>query len=543
MSDRRDQSVPSPGTRQPEDAWWDAVYGPGGVDSASAARAGTIDDWFASALGAMGATVPPPAPAPDAVQDTAPADAAVIPAQPDDPTLPPPPDTPPVPRTPAPPQIPPIPLIPPRPSRPPRVSADPRVVAPRPELRTEAARPDRQSEEKVAEPSAPGRPAAVPEPGPAVPAAPASAGPDRVTGLDAGMGLDRAADPEAGDAHAVDRAGRPPGPGDDDRPAAPPPALGDELLAPPAPPRQDDDDPDAPAPTLVGEPLAPPPHVPTPTLPDGASARWGRNRPPVGARLPDPDALPEADPDALAALVPDTALDLAHHGSMTLRAATARGEEARALGLPRTDRLLVARFGEGGDGLLVVVIAAGPAGVEVAPAARMLAAAVGRSRAGLLADLREGAQERLRYGLQRLTARATRELGAGGALHALIAPLDPTNRLRAGFGTGPGALLLLGDDAWYDAYAGRRLTSDPEATPAEPDRFRFRAVVPEPGDVLLLCSEGLAAPLRAEPAVAALLAEHWSLPHAPSGVDFLRQVQARAQGHSADRTAAAIWEE
>jgi hypothetical protein len=205
--------------------------------------------------------------------------------------------------------------------------------------------------------------------------------------------------------------------------------------------------------------------------------------------------------------------------------------------------LLVARFGDGADGLLVSAVAGGPGAGE---AVRLLAASVGRSRTGLLADLRQGAQEQLRFGLQRLTARAARGLGADGAIHAVLAPLDPTNRLRAGFGTGPGALLLLGDDAWYDAYAGRRLTVETDAEdPAahQPGRFRFRAVVPEPGDVLMLCTEGLARPLRAQPGVAALLAEHWSHPHPPAGVDFLRQIQARASGHRGDRTAAAIWEE
>ncbi|RAG80512.1 protein phosphatase 2C domain-containing protein [Streptacidiphilus pinicola] len=260
--------------------------------------------------------------------------------------------------------------------------------------------------------------------------------------------------------------------------------------------------------------------------------------------MPEPDALPEADPEDLGGLVPDTVLELARHGSMTLRAASARGEDARALGAPRGDRMIVARFGDGPDGLLVTAVASGPGATE---AVRMLAASVGRSRTGLLADLRHGAQEQLRFGLQRLTARAARGLGPAGAIHALLAPLDPTNRLRAGFGTGVGALLLLGDDAWYDAYAGRRLTNEPEsaadAVAPQAGQFRFRAVVPEPGDVLLLCTEGLATPLRAEPAVAALLAAHWCQPHAPAGVDFLRQIQARASGHSGDRTAAAIWEE
>jgi hypothetical protein len=68
-------------------------------------------------------------------------------------------------------------------------------------------------------------------------------------------------------------------------------------------------------------------------------------------------------------------------------------------------------------------------------------------------------------------------------------------------------------------------------------------VVPEPGDVLLLCSEGLDQPLREEPAVSDFLADHWAHPHPPGQVDFLRQIQVRAEGYAADRTAAAIWED
>jgi hypothetical protein len=481
MSDPRDHGVPGP-TAPAEDAWWDIVYDPSEREGTHRPSTGTVDDWFASALGAIGAE---PTGADESAEGEPRAEAPVArPAPPpprtpaEDEGLPPVPDVPPIPNVPPVPPAPPAADVPPSPRLP-----DPRVLPPR---RSPDPAPD-------PDPAGGARPNETPKPrvDPLVP-----------------QGL--APEPAA---TTTERAAMSPDPAPDPRSAR------------------------------EAAPVAPP-HVPTPTLPDGAALRWGRSRPAAGAPLPEPDALPEADPEDLGSLVPDTALELARHGSMTLRAASARGEEARALGVPRGDRLIAARFGDGAEGLLVTAVAAGPGAEE---AVRLLAASVGRSRAGLLADLRQGAQEQLRFGLQRLTARAARGLGAEGALHALLAPLDPTNRLRAGFGTGAGALLLLGDDAWYDAYAGRRLTAEPDGDQddagGQPGRFRFRAVVPEPGDVLLLCTEGLATPLRAEPAVAALLAEHWSHPHAPSGVDFLRQIQARASGHSGDRTAAAIWEE
>ncbi|MEY9937679.1 hypothetical protein [Streptacidiphilus sp. MAP5-3] len=536
MTERRDQGAPSP-TAQAEDAWWAAVYARD-ADAPETARAGSVDDWFASALGAMGA-----AEEGDAGEDAPVPD---VPTPPDLPDVGDVPDIPDVPEQPDLPEGPDLPDVSPdarqahdahqvydayevrdvydvrdaylteepndrRPS-PPRVP-DPRVIAPR-------AEPDSTVDSAAGADSAPETPPTAAPPMPPRPPLPRSE-PDPSRLAAPGPEADPEADPTVNPAS--------PAPGSASRSASGPASRSSSQSAS----------------TPIR--LAKKPEratVPTPTVPDGIAARWGRSRPGTTA-LPEPDSLPEADPDAIGAVVPDTALELARHGSVTLRAASARGEQARGLGLPRTDRLLVARFGQGVGGLLVAVVSSGSGGAQ--QAAHVLAAAVGRSRAGLLADLREGAQEQLRYGLQRLTARAARELGPDGAVHALIAPLDPTNRLRAGFGTGPGALLLLGDDAWYDAYAGRRLgvgDAEVEGAPVEqPDRFRFRAVVPEPGDVLLLCSEGLAAPLRAEAAVAGLLAEHWSQPHAPGGVDFLRQLQARAQGHTADRTAVAVWED
>lgn len=64
-----------------------------------------------------------------------------------------------------------------------------------------------------------------------------------------------------------------------------------------------------------------------------------------------------------------------------------------------------------------------------------------------------------------------------------------------------------------------------------------------PGDILLLCSPGLAEPIAEEPAIGHFLASHWSHPHPPGTVDFLRQVQVRAKGYAEDRTAAALWTE
>ncbi|GAA2145098.1 hypothetical protein GCM10009760_33380 [Kitasatospora kazusensis] len=365
-------------------------------------------------------------------------------------------------------------------------------------------------------------------------------------------------------------------------------------------------------PAASAEEPPPAPVAPAPT--PGRPATRQPEQPPVphvGERPPtygpEPTALPDADPDGLAAVVPDTALEGAQYGGTTLRAVSVRGDSARYRGEPRRDALLVTRFGDGPDGLLLAVLGAPsrsqPPSVAAAEAVRQLTAAVGRSRLELAADLRDGARDRLRYGLQRLAARAAAPLRAAagsrpsdgptsdgsapvspsaspalpsdalgpvggspedvspedgspdlppldtGSLHCLLVPLDPAATHRAAFGVGPGGLYLLRSGHWIDAYAARLLHHPdgeqpiPAAGGAAPRPFRFRLVPATPGDILLLCTPGLAEPVAEEPAVAHFLSSHWAHPHPPGTVDFLRQVQVRAKGYADDRTAVAVWTE
>ncbi|MFE6747236.1 protein phosphatase 2C domain-containing protein [Kitasatospora purpeofusca] len=343
--------------------------------------------------------------------------------------------------------------------------------------------------------------------------------------------------------------------------------------------------PEAAAPEAAAPEPAPAPPVPPAPRPDPRPGRTGAAPavPHVGERPPtygpEPTAVPEADPGALGGVVADTVLEGAQYAATTLRAVSVRGDSARYRGEPRRDSLLVTRFGEGADGLLLAVLGgfdhSGPAADLVATASaeacRQLAAAVGRSREGLAADLRDGARDRLRYGLQRLALSAVAPLraltpvdAADGAedraadgedepspasLHCLLASLDPEAGYRAAFGVGPGGLYLLRSGHWIDAYAAR-LLHHPDGQPPVPESpvpgprpFRFRMVPATPGDILLLCTPGVARPVADEPAVAHFLASHWAHPHPPGTVDFLRQVQVRAKGYTDDRTAAAIWTE
>ncbi|QIP83957.1 hypothetical protein GLX30_07705 [Streptomyces sp. Tu 2975] len=310
----------------------------------------------------------------------------------------------------------------------------------------------------------------------------------------------------------------------------------------------------------------------------------------------EPTALPAAETDALDQLVADTVLDGATYGTYTLRAASVRGDSARFRGEPRRDALLTARFGTGPAALVLVAVAGGIRGSDTAhlaaaDACRWIGRAVGRSHARLAEDIRAGRRGDLKSGLHRLTDRSLGRLRARAAelgvepeaytsgLRCLLLSADPACRTRVFFGVGGGGLFRLRDGVWQDLEPpvpdradvtgapvvgfgsavpeatpdGDRLTMDlgiptgpapyieaPPPPVAEP--FRFRASVARPGDTLLLCSPGLAAPVRGEAALVKELAERWRGPEPPGMAQFLADTQLRVKGYADDRTAVAVWE-
>ncbi|MFE1251914.1 protein phosphatase 2C domain-containing protein [Streptomyces sp. NPDC058741] len=381
----------------------------------------------------------------------------------------------------------------------------------------------------------------------------------------------------------------PPAPADpgDQRPTSPPApvppppstALSATGFRAPPPPFAPHPDPDGDDPGPRIEPVAPAPRV----------------RGHVGARPPtydaEPTALPAADPDELGDLVADTVLDGARYGACTLRAASVRGDSARYRGEPRRDSLLTARFGTGERALVLVAMATGARATRgahraAAEACQWIGRAVGRSHARLVDDIRGGRRGDLRSGLHRLTDRSLGRLRASAAeqgvepeeyaasLRCLLLSGDPACPTRVFFGVGPGGLFRLREGAWQDieprvaeaeggavvgfgsppaeSPGGDRLTLDlgvptpPSAyEPApEPPRepFRFRTSIARPGDTLLMCSAGLADPLRGEPELGDHLADRWSGPEPPGLAAFLADSQVRVKGYADDRTLAAVWE-
>jgi hypothetical protein len=321
--------------------------------------------------------------------------------------------------------------------------------------------------------------------------------------------------------------------------------------------------------------------------PPGLPPGWAAAEPPfqepepepepvhVGDRPPtydaEPTAWPPADPENLGDLVPDTVLDGARYGSLTVRTASVRGDSARYRGEPRRDSLLAARFGTGDDALLLLAVASGPRAAEAAhraaaDACHWIAGAVGRSHVRLAEDIRASRRGSLKSGLHRLTDRCYGRLRARGAdlgldpaeysaaLRCLLLPVDPACRTRLFFGAGDGGLFRIRDGEWQDLDPAPGEGDPADAVEPEPQdripgnpgepaiRFRFRASVARPGDTLLLCSGGLAEPLRGEPALAAHLVRRWGSAEPPGLAAFLGDAQTRVKGYADDRTAVAVWD-
>lgn len=410
---------------------------------------------------------------------------------------------------------------------------------------------------------------------------------------------------------------------------APPPPAVPEPPAPPPPPAK-------PEPPAVPEPPGEKVRGRAPRAGSGRFGKKGSRQAPVAefvadrpsAYAPEPVALPSGDPADLGDVVADTELEGAQYGTLTLRAASVRGELARFRGEPRRDALLATRFGDGRQTLILIAVANGVPGsayghLAARDACRWIAGAVGRSSARLADDLRTDRHDALKSGLQRLTDRGYGKLRERAAergvdprdytasLRCLLLPSDPVCRTRVFFGAGDGGLFRLRDGVWDDLEpprsgpvagygagsaapgipAQRGLGDGPEPTGSDPDQtpslspplspslsrspsppdglwgsgpkesgarrgggdassassapsspFRFRAAAARPGDMLLLCSTGLAEPLRAAPDFAARLAGRWAETEPPGLAAFLADAQLRLAGHAKDRTAAAVWD-
>jgi hypothetical protein len=267
-----------------------------------------------------------------------------------------------------------------------------------------------------------------------------------------------------------------------------------------------------------------------------------RSLPYIGDRPPAYEAEPTALPGSsdlqpgvdLAMIGPDTVLDGARYGPLTVRAASVRGDSPRFRGDPRRDALLLTRLGTGDDAMLLLAVAGGVRNSAVSflaarDACATLTAELDRNRAAILADLRRLSRDtppddgdgdhgdhghgnsgsdphhsplQVAAGLQRLAARVALDLRRHAAhrevepadyattVRCLLVPVDPACRSRIFFGVGTGAVYRLRDGAWENL-------EPPVRGPAPPPPGKPPVPDPRSGGYAAAAAH---AQLRAEPA-------------------------------------------
>ncbi|MEV5313625.1 protein phosphatase 2C domain-containing protein [Streptomyces sp. NPDC052610] len=366
------------------------------------------------------------------------------------------------------------------------------------------------------------------------------------------------------------------------------PAPPAPVQHPPAPPAPTQDVPTPAPPHDVPPPPAPPQATPTPEPPAAAAPPDPPDAPEApdagipglgdpwhsGSKPPlypaEPRAVPRVRVDPSAALIPDMVVDGAAHEALTVRAASVRGDSHRYHAEPRQDSLAVTRIGEqGADELLLLAVADGVGSaarshVGSQQACRLAALYLDTVAAELATALREadparfaGAADPALRHVATLLAHQARERGEDpGAysttLRMLLVPLDPAVRVRGFLAVGDGGTALLRDGRWYLGITDPDPHGDGEGagvidtrTAALPHSHRAQVQLigpAQPGDVLVLCTDGLSTPLAGDAGMRDFLARSWGSGPVPAPADFLWQFQYRVKSYDDDRTAVVLWE-
>ncbi|MEV6972901.1 protein phosphatase 2C domain-containing protein [Kitasatospora sp. NPDC093806] len=306
------------------------------------------------------------------------------------------------------------------------------------------------------------------------------------------------------------------------------------------------------------------PSVAGPAVRPASPREQGTPLPHVGRKPPaypaEPTDIPAVGTDLFGALLPDTVVDGGRFGPVTVRAASVRGDSHRYAAECRQDAALVTRIGD----LLLVAVADGVGSQPYSHhgsngIVRLLAKQVAGRAETLLAQLRAGAEAEFAMLTGQIVAAAAVELAQEATqrglppkaysttLRALLVPADPDLRVRGFVAVGDGGLLRLREDEWSDLDAGDEdgalISTGTHCLPEAYEHVRARLLADTlPGDLLVLCTDGLSLPVLKERELRDFLRAHWGGAEIPGLADFLWQAQVRVRSYDDDRSVVCLWE-
>ncbi|MEV5409585.1 PP2C family serine/threonine-protein phosphatase [Thermopolyspora sp. NPDC052614] len=247
---------------------------------------------------------------------------------------------------------------------------------------------------------------------------------------------------------------------------------------------------------------------------------------------------------------PDTELDGADLPGLTVRSVSIRGDAHRYYGTVRQDAMGLWQVG---DDRLLACVADGVGSKELSHVGAVTACKAAYEN---FADFLEG--EDLKVAADHLFDNIGNDIRREAHARGLE-PGELSTTLLAAVVEGNAdthrvTLLRVGDCSAFHLRQGVWMSCFPEdeddpeqlatsitrALPRDVGPVDVAATILNPGEMLLLCTDGLSRPMRGEQ-VRAQLAEWWSAPAPPSLPEFLWQLSFRVKTHDDDRTAICLW--